>query len=308
MKDNEDKLKNSKSVASSAANSRYEIVKLLIACLLGVLISLASTVLLFRSKFGKSVFFNRQDEIFERISVLDTNLGDINRKVSSIETSVSGTEKEISEKLSRIGELREELSLVSERLDDLERNFKSVELDISEKPKTQPPEYEIFLSTLGVLIKNGTPFEEFLDANSSKIDIKKYSSATHLLFFKNKKVMSIEDLKEKFHLIARNWFGLNVEEPSVQKKFGSIKEKFLSFFGFLNAGTKQLDSNNIRQIMQSAHEKVDSGELLEAIEVLAPISESNSAIRGFIQDSWYRIKLDDAFNNLVHSFNTENRL
>lgn len=255
---------------------------------------------------GDSLFFdNKQDYILEQQKLLDGKIKDFSSKIESIESNIEILQTDLSKD-------KENHTYVYSSIASIQKDVEKIKdfLHISETKKIDenmkidkklPAEVVMFLNGLHTLVNDGAPFDGFLEANQEKIDMQKYTSASHLLEFKGKTVKSYSILKKELESIAKNSFDLNITETFWEKQSRILKEKICNAFKIQKKDKDSKDTENQTDKETTAKIVYDSAILLsddklkESIEKLRTIPASSPEIDRFIQDAESRLTLDNYF-------------
>jgi hypothetical protein len=175
------------------------------------------------------------------------------------------------------------------------------------------PDNIAFINSLETLVRDGAPFDSFIE--SSKFDMKRYSSSESLMNFAKLHVRSISQLHRDGRTIGSSLFGTSSAESFWDKQKRKIKEGFLDAIQIKKtddkATTVPSENEDDKTLFEKALKSLADGQLATASEMLENIQSKNKDINDLITCVQQRIKLDNAFcefkKEFVSSENTSNK-
>ena len=282
-------------------NSLYK--RLTICIMLGIVITIWSAFSIM--KIGMAY---RDERIIKLKNQLDTydiklqsalaSIDEIKTSLESVQTEMKSNKDSSSYSLVRLASLLKDVQKIKEAL---HINSESLEDSI----KQLPSDKRDFIETFENLIKDGVPFNSFLESNTDKINMDKYAASKSILKFKDINAKSIEALKKDFVAIGTSVFGASDNESFWTKQLRIFKEKFFNAVRIESSNEANQDlGNNLddKVLFEKAQGYINDGKSKEALEVLNKIKTDNQDILTLKSELSTRIELDDVFQKFKREF------
>ena len=227
-----------------------------------------------------------------------TSIDEIKTSLESVQTEMKNNKDSSSYSLVRLASLLKDVQQIKEAL---HINSESLEDSI----KQLPSDKRDFIETFENLIKDGVPFNSFLESNTDKINMDKYAASKSILKFKDTNAKSIEALKKDFVAIGASVFGASDNESFWTKQLRIFKEKFFNAVRIesSNEANQNLGNNlDDKVLFEKAQGYINDGKSKEALEVLNKIKTDNQDILTLKSELSTRIELDDVFQKFKREF------
>lgn len=279
--------------------------RLIIACLVSAAISVATVFILMKSEL------NYHDERFQRLDesckAIDSKITAINENMSEIETTIEtlksewkSTKENSSYLYTTISSLQKDVKTIKEKL-----NIETEKIDAQIDKMT--PEKHAFLDAFETLVKDGAPFESFLESNASKIDMSKYRSSEDLIKLSKQNIKSLADLKKDYAAVGNAMFQTNFEESFWERQKRIIKEKIseaikIRKFDKDSAPADNINSESDKTKFEKVGKYLADEKYAEAYKILNSMKIENEIFNNFFADVKRRMQLEETFDEFKKEF------
>ena len=279
--------------------------RLVIACLVSSAISIVSVFIFVKSgtTYQNEKFQELEDNCksFEnKIMTITDNIAKIETTIGAISSEWKSTKENSSYLYTTISSLQKDINTIKEKL-----NIETEKVD--EQTEKLPPEKRAFLEAFETLIKDGAPFESFLESNSVKIDMTKYHTSKNLLKLSKQNIKSLTDLKKDYSAVGNELFKSNFEESFWERQKRLIKEKIseaIKIRRFDKDSTPKDDatSDSERSKFEKAGQFLSDGKYADSVKMLDSIKTENEVFGNFITDMKKRLLLEETFDEFKKEF------
>ena len=279
--------------------------RLVVACLVSSAISIVTVFILVKSgtTYQNEKFQELEDNCksFEnKIMTITDNIAKIEATIETISSEWRSTKENSSYLYTTISSLQKDVNAIKEKL-----NLETEQVD--EQTGKLPPEKRAFLEAFETLIKDGAPFESFLESNLTKIDMTKYHSSKDLLKLSKQNIKSLTDLKKDYSAVGNEVFKTNFEESFWERQKRLIKEKIseaIRIRKFDKDSTPKDESNSDSDItkFEKAGQFLSDGNYADAVKMLNSIQTENEAFGNFLTDIKKRLLLEETFEEFKKEF------
>lgn len=280
-------------------------VRLMIACLVSAAISTTSVFILMKS--GLNYHDERFQKLDESCQALESKITAINENMSEIETTIEtlksewkSAKKNSSYLYTTISSLQKDVKMIKEKL-----NIETEKIDA--QIDKMLPEKRTFLDAFENLIKDGAPFESFLESNAAKVDMSKYHFAKDLIKLSKQNIKSLADLKKDYTAVGKVVFQTNFEESFWERQKRIIKEKIseaikIRKFDKDSAPIDDINSENDKTKFEKVGKFLADEKYAEAYKILNSIKIENEIFSNFFADVKKRMQLEETFNEFKKEF------
>ena len=279
--------------------------RLVFACLVGSATSIVTEFILVKSEttYQSEKFQELEDncKAFEnKINAITDDIAKIEATIESINAEWKSTKENSSYLYTTISSLQKDVNTIKEKL-----NIETEKVD--EQTGKLAPEKRAFLDAFETLIKDGAPFESFLESNSAKIDMTKYHASKELIKLSKQNIKSLSDLKKDYSAAGNAVFKTNFEESFWERQKRLIKEKIseaIKIRKFDNNSTPKdaVDSDSDRTKFEKAGQFLSDGKYADAVKMLNAIKTENEVFGKFLADIKKRLLLEETFDEFKKEF------
>ncbi len=270
--------------------------KLAMACAASTLVSVCTVFVIM--KIGLSYNDEKIQSVAEsnamfgaKIATLAETIKDLNTELEAIKSEWKSSKENSSYIYTTLSSLQKDISVIKEKL-----NIDSELAD--EQTKQLSPEKKTFIDSFENLIKDGAPFDSFLETNKNKIDMTKYKSAEALVKFSTQNIKSLADLKKDYANVGATIFKTNFEESFWERQKRVIKEKIseaIKIRKFDEESSPVGDSDSDKTKFEKAGKFLSDEKYAEAIKILKLVKIEDENLDNFLVDLKKRQGLEEAF-------------
>ncbi|GHT88172.1 hypothetical protein FACS1894113_0030 [Alphaproteobacteria bacterium] len=246
------------------------------------------------------------DEIREFSQALDNRINDLRMEIAKIGESFGKSKDNVQIMKDSLPQIYTSLAAVQKDLSIIKNEFHiNSEKNKDESVNNLNSEESDFIVAFENIIKEGTPFEAFLNAYDNKIDINKYGSTKELLRLKSENVKSILALKKDIIAEGRALFGPSINESFWEKQTRIVKEKIMSAITIKNpkddskVPEKTLDDQTL---YKEAIGLISNEDIENALSKLKKIKLKHALLDNLLIDLNKRLELDNAFATFKEEF------
>ena len=282
--------------------------KLITGCAVSAIVSVITVFVVMK------IGLNYHEEKIQRIS---ENYESINSKVKSIVESISDLNSSLDSLKSDLKNGKESSSYIYTSLSSLQNDISvikdklNIDTDeIEDSIKKLPSEKSSFIESFENLIKDGSPFDSFLESYADKIDMKKYQTAVSVVKLSQQNIKSLSDLKKDFVSVGFSAFQTKFSESFWEKQKRIIKEKISEAIKIRKTDDKAETINESlsdKSKFEKAGKLLSDGKLAESVKILESLKIENEDLGSLISDIRKRQNLENAFFEFKKEFiETEN--
>ena len=268
--------------------------RLFSACVMTLLVS--ASVSYFVAKIGLDSYDKKIRSIEEDAISIGSKIDAFNKNIMQIESGIEALKNDIKLSKDKFSYLYTSISKLQNDIIAIKEKIGIDEIKIDKKLENISPEKREFIDSFENLIKDGAPFDSYLESNEEKIDIKKYQSSEELLKLSHQKVKSLNDLKKDYISVGNSIFQQNFEESFWERQKRKITEKIK------NAIKIKKDDEKLERVIltdkenyEKAGKLIDDAKYADAIGLLEQIKIDNEILGNFIIELKKRKHLEDAF-------------
>ena len=279
--------------------------RLVVACLVSSVISVFTVFILMKSgAMHQDEKFQKLDDAYKalenKIVAVTDNITKIEATMESISSEWKSTKENSSYLYTAISSLQKDVNTIKEKL-----NIETEKAD--EQTGKLAPEKRAFLEAFESLIKDGAPFETFLDSNLTKIDMTKYSSSKELIKLSKQNVKSLADLKKDYSAVGNAVFKTSFEESFWERQKRLIKEKIseaikIRKFDKDSSPKDEANPDSDRTKFEKAGQFLSDGKYADALKLLDSIKTENEVFGNFLADIKKRLVLEETFDEFKKEF------
>ena len=291
-------LKNSKKTFDSFFNKRF-----LICCVSSTLISACGVFVLL--KIGLTYHDKQIEDLCESNYTLDG-------RVKSISDSIAALTSAMDELRSDWKTGKESSSYIYKTLSSLQKDVSIIKaqlhidnIDLDDSIKKLPSTKSSFIEAFENLIKEGVPFDSFLESYYDKIDLKKYQMSNDIIKFSKLTIKPLSDLKKDMIAIGYKVFQTNVTESFWEKQKRMLKEKFSEIVKIkkYDENAKEISQGYTdKQRFEKADELLSNGDFEKSLKLLEEIKLEDEDLRELIVNIRKRMDLEKTFGNFKNEF------
>ncbi len=274
-----------------------------ISCAFCVLISACSVFIIL--KIGLNYHDKQIDDLCENYITIDSRLKSVGDSISELTSAMENLRSDW-----KIG--KESSSYIYKTLSSLQKDVSIIKthlhidnVDSDDSIKKLPSAKSSFIEAFENLIKEGVPFDSFLESYSDKIDLKKYQMSNDIIKFSKLTIKPISDLKKDITAIGYRLFQTKISESFWEKQKRMLKEKFSEIIKIKktdeNAKSIPQDYSD-KQKFEKADKFLSDGDFEKSLEFLEEIKLENEDLGELISNIRKRIDLEKAFENFKKEF------
>jgi len=283
---------------SDILNKRF-----LISSALSTFIAICSVFIML--KIGLTYHDKQIDDLCENYTTIDNRIKSISDSMNDLTTAMEELRsdwkagKESSSYIYKaLSALQKDVSIINSHLhiDNSEAN---------DAIKKLPSTKSSFIEAFENLIKEGAPFDSFLESYSDKIDMKKYQLSNDIIKFSKLTVKSVPDLQKDMVAIGYKLFQTKVSESFWEKQKRILKEKFSEVIKIkkTDENAKAIPQNYTdKQKFESANKSLSDGNLEKTLALLEEIKLENEDLSELILNLRKRLDLEKTFENFKKEF------
>ena len=272
--------------------------RIAVACILSAMVAVGSVYTMIKEEL--SCNDAKIQNIDENSIVLTKKIDSLAEKLEELETSLNTLQSEWTTS-------KENSSYVSTTLTSMKKDVLIIKekLNIENEPVNKQIEKlstdkKSFIDAFENLIKDGAPFDSFLESNKTKIDMTKYRSADALIKLSTQNIKSLTDLKKDYTNVGNIVFETHFEESFWEKQKRIIKEKISEAIKFrrFNEESTPLETSTSepnRTKYEKAGEFLSEEKYDEAIKILNSMKVCNENYGNLLIDLKKRWELEKAF-------------
>ena len=235
-----------------------------------------------------------------KIVTITDNIAKIESTLESISSEWKSTKENSSYLYTTVSSLQKDVNTIKEKL-----NIETEKVD--EQTEKLAPEKRAFLEAFETLIKDGAPFESFIESNSAKIDMTKYHSSKELIKLSKQNVKSLADLKKDYSAAGNAVFKTNFEESFWERQKRLIKEKIseaikIRKFDKDSTPKDEVNLDSDRTKFEKAGLFLSDGKYADAVKMLDSIKTENEVFGKFLTDTKKRLLLEETFDDFKKEF------
>ena len=296
---------NTTSIDPKNFDSSFLDKKLIMGCAVSALVSVITVFVIM--KMGLNYHEKKIHSIAENCASIETrvksiveSISDLNSAMNSLKSEWKGEKESSSYLYTSISSLQNDVAVIKEKLNiDTAQSEDSVKKLSSEKGA--------FIDSFENLIKDGAPFDSFLDSYGDKIDMKKYQTADELIKFSKQNVKSLTDLKKDYASVGYTIFQTNFEESFWEKQKRVIKEKISEAIKISRSDDESGTNDDSSKLSDKAKfEKVgkllSDGKYSDAVKILESLKIENDDLGPFTANVKKRQNLEAAFFEFKKEF------
>ena len=268
--------------------------RLFSACVMTLLVS--ASISYFIVKIGLDSSNQKIRSVEEDAISIGAKIDAFNKDLTQIESEINDIKNDIKLSKEKFSYWYTSISKLQNVITKIQEKIGIDEIQIDKKLENISPEKREFIDSFENLIKDGAPFDSYLESNDGKIDIKKYQSSEDLLKLSNQKVKSLNDLKKDYISVGNSIFQQNFEESFWERQKRKITEKIKNAIKI-----EKIDEKSERMIFsdmenyEKAGKLIDDAKYADAIDLLEQIKIDNETLGNFIIDLKKRKYLEDVF-------------
>ena len=296
---------NTPSIDPKNFDSSFLDKKLIMGCGVSALVSVITVFVIM--KMGLNYHEQKIQSIAENCASIETRVKSIVETISDLNSAMDSLKSEWKEEkehssylYTSISSLQNDVAVIKEKLNiDTAQSEDSVKKLSSEKGA--------FIDSFEKLIKDGAPFDSFLDSYCDKIDMKKYQTTDELIKFSKQNVKSLADLKKDYASVGYTIFQSNFEESFWEKQKRVIKEKISEAIKISkNDDNSEVNDDSSKLSDKAKFEKV--GKLIsdekysDAVKLLESLKIENDDLGTFTANVKKRLNLEAAFFEFKKEF------
>ena len=278
--------------------------KLIMACVLSALVSVGTVLVM--TQISQNYHDKEIQSLVEDNMALESKINSINETLEALDSKIDGVKTECKSSkensayiYTTLSSLQKDISIIKMKL-----NIQNERRD--DKPVNLTPEKKVFIDSFENLIKDGAPFDSFLEANKNKIDMTKYKTADNLIKFSPKNIKSLSDLKKDYVNVGSAVFNTNFEESFWERQKRKIAEKISEAITIRKFDAKSSPISDSADNDKTKFEK--AGKLLtdekyeETINLLNSTKIENESFGNFLIELKKRWNLEKAFLDFKTEF------
>ena len=271
--------------------------RLIMACVLSTLVSVGTVLVI--TKVSQNYHDKEIQSLVEDNVALESKINSINETLEALDSKIDGikteckSSKENSAYLyTTLSSLQKDISIIKTKL-----NIQNEQHD--DKTTNLAPEKKEFIDSFENLIKDGAPFDSFLESNKNKIDMTKYKTTDNLVRFSTQNIKSLSDLKKDYANVGSIVFNTNFEESFWERQKRKITEKISEAITIRKFDEKSSPISNSADNDKTKFEK--AGKLLTdekyeaAINLFNSTKIENESFGNFLKELKKRWNLEKAF-------------
>lgn len=279
--------------------------RLVVACLISSAISVATVFILMRS--GLSYHDERFQKLDDDRIALDNKITAVTDSIKMIETTIEeiksewkSTKENSSYLYTTISSVQKDVNTIKEKL-----NIETEKADV--QIEKLAPEKRAFLDAFETLVKDGAPFESFLESNTTKIDMTKYHSSADLIKLSKQNIKSLTDLKKDYAAVGNAVFKTNFEESFWERQKRIIKEKIseaikIRKFDKDSVPADDSSSDNDKAKFEKVGKLLADEKYSDAVTILDSMKIETEVFDNFLTDIKKRLQLEKTFDEFKKEF------
>ena len=271
--------------------------KLIMACVLSALVSVGTVLVI--TKISQNYHDKEIQSLVEDNVALESKINSINETLEALDSKIDGVKTECKSSkensaylYTTLSSLQKDISIIKTKL-----NIQNEQHD--DKTTNLAPEKKKFIDSFENLIKDGAPFDSFLESNKNKIDMTKYKTTDNLVRFSTQSIKSLSDLKKDYANVGSIVFNTNFEESFWERQKRKITEKISEAITIRKFDEKSSPISNSADNDKTKFEK--AGKLLtdekyeDAINLFNSTKIENESFGNFLNELKKRWNLEKAF-------------
>ncbi|MDR0942009.1 MAG: hypothetical protein LBM19_00075 [Holosporales bacterium] len=273
------------------------------SCILCVLISAITSFVVIK------VGLNHQDEkmqdIIENYNSIDSKVKAATELISSINATLNSIRADLKSNKDDLSYMYTSLSSLQKDMIAIKKELHMTTENSDDIIKKLPSDKASFIESFENLIKDGVPFDSFIESNSSQIDMQKYASSNELMGFGRQKIKSINDLEKDFAAVGLKVFNVKTSESFWEKQKRFIKKKFSEMITIRNTSAKEekIDkTQDDKELYEIASKQFLDGKIEDSLAALEKIKIENEELSVLISGMRKRVDLDKAFVKFKKEF------
>jgi archaellum component FlaC len=293
--------KPAKLAGCSCFDSSFLDRRLVTGCVVSAVISVVTAFVI--TKVG----FNSQDksiqEIAENCESIDNKIRATVDSISSLNVVIESLKEELKSGKNDLTYIYVTLSALQRDISAIKQKFpiETVPDDVMQKLSS---ENASFIESLENLVKDGVPFDGFIESCSSKIDIEKYISSGRLLGFAKQNTKSVDSLHKDFIAVGEKVFEVKFTESFWERQKRFIKEKITEAIKIRKTDDdgETSDEMDDKTLFELASKHLSDGKTNEALITLEKIKMSEENLQALVSDLRKRVELENAFFEFKKEF------
>ena len=277
--------------------------KMMAGCAFSAVVAVASVFIIM--KIGMNYHEEKIQELTENYASIETKVKGLSESISLLNSSIESIKTEFKDRKENSSYIYTSLASLQKDLSNIKKELHIKTDDIEDSVKKLPSEKISFIESFENLMKDGAPFDSFLESCSEKIDMKKYASSSEILKFKKSNIKSGDSLKKDFESVGIAVFEKSFDESFWEKQKRVIKEKIVNAVKIKKTDEKaEIMNENLdnKTLFEKASEFIVDGEFEKSLEVLEKIKTENKNISSLISDIKKRVDLEKAFKEFKKEF------
>lgn len=248
----------------------------------------------------------------KQIDGLSESYSNIENRIKTISDSLNTLSSSIEELRTGLNSDKENSAYIYKTLSSLQKDiftikdYLHVDTNVSDESiKKLPSTKSSFIEAFETLIKEGAPFDSFIESYANQIDLKKYQTSTEVVKFSKMTIKPLEDLKKDMVAIGYRLFQTNISESFWEKQKRIFKEKFSEAIKIRktdeNAKSEQTNLSD-KQKFEAADKCLSDGNFEQALKNLEGITLEDNDLQELIVNMRKRLDLENSFNSFKKEF------
>ncbi|MDR1391389.1 MAG: hypothetical protein LBI95_03440 [Holosporales bacterium] len=275
---------------------------LVVSCVFSAFVSVAIVFIMMSATLSR--YESKTQVIYENYDIIDTKIKLINDSVSNLLNSVDSIKSDRQSEKDSMSYIYTTLSSLQKDIDIVKKDLR-IDQDTTEVSlKKLPSEKISFIEAFENLVKDGAPFDNFLDSYADKINMGKYKSSKPLMKFAKQSVKSNSDLKKDFDSVGFAIFKIEFSESFWEKQKRLVKEKISKAIQIkkTNEVENQETEESQRATFEFARESFFDGKLTESLERLKNLPIDEQIYVDLVENLRVRYFLKNAFEEFKEEF------
>lgn len=277
--------------------------KMMAGCAFSAVVAVASVFIIM--KIGMNYHEEKIQELTENYASIDTRVKGLSESISVLNSSIESIKADFKEGKESSSYIYTSIASLQKDLSNIKKDLHIKADDIEDSVKKLPSEKISFIESFENLVKDGAPFDSFLDSYSEKIDMKKYASSNEILKFKKSNTKSEASLKKDFESVGASVFEKSFDESFWEKQKRVIKEKIVNAVKIRKTDEKAEaidESLDDKSLFEKASEFIADGEFEKSLAALEKIKMEHKDLSSLISDVKKRVELDRNFEEFKKEF------